>query len=216
VAVLFLFWHWEFIGEFLTKSGFLRPTDFLPNLSWGIITLLGGHLLTLVNCMAMFILVLATLEVDAIDAGSILDNLLLVPAILMLKINALEVVFVSHRKIINSITDPVSYSCTSLYSVGLLHHLILYVLHQCAHQLSHVEALTVLRLLDDSGAVFLVDVAALLHLLSVASLLLIGHTLVLINSALYIVTIILVFNFIHFIRSVVVLVDRLFIAPRTK
>ena len=77
----------------------MRLTDFLPHLSWGIITLLGGHPLTLVNCMAMFILVLATLKVDPIDTGSILDNLLLVPTILMLKINALEVVFVSHLKI---------------------------------------------------------------------------------------------------------------------
>merc|ERR1711862_785917 len=98
-------------------------------------------------------------------------NLLLVPAVLVLKINTLEVILSGNIQIIHSITDPISDSGTSLYSVSFIHHLVLDVLHQLADQLSHIEALPVLRLVDDRCAVLLVDVLALFDLLSVAGLL---------------------------------------------
>merc|ERR1711982_111045 len=203
VAVLLLFWHWKFVGELFTESGVLGPASFFSHLSWCIITLLLGHLLALDSSLAILILVLATLKVDPVHAGPVLDDLLLVPAVLMLKINALEVVLGSHIQIIHSITDPISNSGTSLHGVGLVHHLVLNVLHQLAHQLSHIKALSVLRLLDDRGAVLLVDVLALFNLLGVACLLYIWKTFILINSALYRMTVILVFDFIHFILRVI-------------
>jgi len=160
---------------------------------------------------------LATFKVDAEDAGPVLDNLLFVPTILVLQINTLEVIPGSHSKIIHSITDSVSNSGTSLHGVGLVHHLVLDVLHELAHQFSHVEALSVLRLLDDRGTVLFVDILAVLCLVSVAGLLLVGQTLILVNSALYRVAVILVFNLINFIRRIVVLVNRWLIgAPVTK
>merc|ERR1719508_743174 len=124
-----------------------------------------------------------TFKVDPVHAGPVLHNLLLVPAVLVLKINALEVVLGSHIQIIHSITDPISNSGTSLHGVGLVHHLVLNVLHQLTYQLSHIKALSVLRLLDDRGAVLLVDVLALFNLLGVACLLYIRQTFILINSA---------------------------------
>merc|ERR1739845_217358 len=207
----------EFVGELLTESGVYRLASFFPHLSWSVIALLLGHLLTLNSSFAILILVLATLKVDAEHAGPVLNNLLLVPAGLMLKINTLEVILSGHIQIIHSITDPISNSGTSLYSVGLIHHLVLDVLHQLADQLSHIEALPVLRLVDDRGAVLLVDVLALFDLLSVAGLLDVWQAFVLVYSALYWVTIILVLDLIHFILRVVVRIYRmLVVASRTK
>jgi len=217
VAVLFLLWHWEFVGELFTEPRVLGLADLFPHLSWSIITLLGGYFLTLDSSLTILVLMLATFKVDAEDAGPVLDNLLFVPTILVLQINTLEVIPGSHSKIIHSITDSVSNSGTSLHGVGLVHHLVLDVLHELAHQFSHVEALSVLRLLDDRGTVLFVDILAVLCLVSVAGLLLVGQTLILVNSALYRVAVILVFNLINFIRRIVVLVNRWLIgAPVTK
>merc|ERR1711942_252250 len=171
VTVLLLLGHGEFVGELLTESGVYRLASFFPHLSWSVIALLLWHLLALDRSLAILILVLATLKVDAEDTGPVLNNLLLVPAVLVLKINTLEVILSGHIQIIHSITDPISNSGASLHGVGLIHHLILDVLHQLADQLSHIEALPVLRLVDDRGAVLLVDVLALFDLLSVAGLL---------------------------------------------
>merc|ERR1739845_173431 len=207
----------EFVGELLTESGVYRLASFFPHLSWSVIALLLGHLLTLNSSFAILILVLATLKVDAEHAGPVLNNLLLVPAVLVLKINTLEVILTGHIQIIHSITDPISNSGASLYSVGLIHHLVLDVLHQLADQLSHIEALPVLRLADDRGAVLLVDVLALFDLLSVAGLLDVWQAFVLVYSALYWVTIILVLDLIHFILRVVVRIYRMLVmASRTK
>merc|ERR1739845_150738 len=161
----------EFVGELLTESGVYRLASFFSHLSWGVIALLLGNLLALDSSLAILILVLATLKVDAEHTSPVLDNLLLVPAVLVLKINTLEVILSGHIQIIHSITDPICHSGASLHGVSFIHHLVLDVLHQLTDQLSHIEALPVLRLIDDRGAVLLVDVLALFDLLSVASLL---------------------------------------------
>merc|ERR1740131_77686 len=134
VTVLLLLGHWEFVGELLTESGVNRLASFFPHLSWSVITLFLGHLLTLDSSLAILILVLATLKVDAEHTGSVLNNFLLVPAVLVLQINTLEVILSGHIQIIHSITDPISNSGTSLHGVGLIHHLVLDVLHQLADQ----------------------------------------------------------------------------------
>merc|ERR1739845_77724 len=207
----------EFVGELLTESGVYRLASFFSHLSWGVIALLLGNLLTLNSSLAILILVLATLKVDAEHTGPVLDNLFLVPAVLVLQINTLEVILSGHIQIIHSITDPISNSGASLHSVSFIHHLVLDVLHQLADQLSHIEALPVLRLIDDRGAVLLVDILALFDLLIVASLLDVWQAFVLVYSALYWVTIILVLDLIHFILRVVVRIYRmLVVASRTK
>ena len=100
----------------------------------------------------------------------------------------------TYRKIIHSITDPISDSGTPLNSIGFLHHLILNILHQLTHQLSHIKALPILKLINDSCAVLVKHILAQLLLLGEASLLYIWNTLVLVHSALYWVTVFFVSN----------------------
>merc|ERR1711971_1067552 len=116
-----------------------------------------------------------------------------------------------------TVSQILSVTLVHMHGVGLVHHLVLDVLHELAQQFSHVEALSVLRLLDDRGTFLFVDILAVLCLVSVAGLLLVGQTLILVNSTLYRVAVILVFNLINFIRRIVVLVNRWLIgAPVTK
>ena len=63
-------------------------------LSGGIVALLGWSLLASHGSLAVLGLVLAAVEVHGEDAGPVLDNFLLVPAVLVVNVHALEVVLV--------------------------------------------------------------------------------------------------------------------------
>ena len=76
-------------------------------LSWGIVALLGWSLLASNSSLAVHRLVLAAVEVDGEDAGSVLDDLLLVPAVLVVDVHALEVVLGGDGQIVHSVADSV-------------------------------------------------------------------------------------------------------------
>ncbi len=61
-------------------------------LSGSVIALLGWDLFTLNSTLAILVLVLSTVKVYREDASPVLDNLVLVPAVLVLQVNTLEVV----------------------------------------------------------------------------------------------------------------------------
>ena len=67
-------------------------------LSWSIIALLGWNLITVYRSLTIQILVLATLKINRIDTRPVLNNLILIPAILVREINTLVIILRRHLK----------------------------------------------------------------------------------------------------------------------
>merc|ERR1719365_309925 len=201
MAVLLLNGAGELVGELLAVLACLGLTDLLLDLSGGVVALLGGSLLTLDRALAVVRLGLLAVKVHGENAGTVLDHFILIPAVLVVNINTLEVILGGLGQIVDSVTHPVGHPGASLHGVSFVHHLVLDALSQGAHQLGHVEALPLLKLVDDGGAVLLEHLLALLLLLGQASLLHVGQALILVDDLLHGVAIILVARFIHLVRG---------------
>merc|ERR1712134_42789 len=209
VAVLLLHGVGELVGELFTVLAGLGFADLLLDLPGGVVALLGGSLLALDRALAVIRFLLLAVKVHGEDTGTVLHHLVLVPAVLIINIHALEVILGRLGQIVDSVTHPVGHPGAPLHGVGLVHHLVLNALGQRAHQLGHVEALPLFELVDNRGAVLLVHVLALLLLLGEASLLHVGQALVLVDNLLDGVAVILVARFVHLVRGRVLGVHRL-------
>ena len=157
VAVLLLHGVGEVVGELLAPLAGPGLAQLLLHLPGGVVALLGGDLLAGDAALAVLGLALAAVTVDREDTGLILGG---------------------YSQVIHGIAHPVIDLSAPLHGVLLLHHLVLDGLGQLAYKLSHIEALPLLELVDDSGAVLLEDILAELFLLGVASLLHVGHALI--------------------------------------
>merc|ERR1719432_557654 len=91
VTVLLLRGDGELICELLAVFRVAGFTELLMDLSWSIIALLGWNLITVYRSLTIKILELATLKVNRIDTRPVLDNLILIPAILVREINTLVI-----------------------------------------------------------------------------------------------------------------------------
>merc|ERR1719370_832625 len=209
VAVLLLHGVGELVGELLAVLAGLGLADLLLHLPGGVVALLGGSLLALDRALAVVRFLLLAVKVHGEDAGTIFHHLILVPAVLVVNIHALEVVLGGLGQVVNGVTHPVGHSGTPLHSVRLVHHLVLDALGQRAHQLGHIEALPLLELVDDGGAVLLVHLLALLLLLGKAGLLHIGQAPILVDNLLHGVTVILVARLVHLVGGGVAGIHRL-------
>jgi len=128
----------------------------------------------------------------------------------------LEIILGRLGQIIDGVAHPVSHPGAPLHGIGLIHHLVLDAFGKLAHQLSHIETLPLLKLVDDGSAVLLEHLLALLLLLGEAGLLHVGQALVLIDYLLHRVAVILVTRLVHLIRSRVARIHRLvFLISRT-
>merc|ERR1712168_250607 len=209
VAVLLLHGVGELVGELLAVLAGLGLADLLLDLPGGVVALLGGSLLALDRSLAVVRLPLLAVEIYGEDAGTVLHHLVLVPAVLVVYVDALKVILGGLGQIVDGVTHAVRHSGAPLHGVGLIHHLVLDALGQGAHQLSHIKALPLLELVDDGGAVLLEHLLALLLLLSQASLLHVGQALVLVDDLLHGVTVILVARLVHLLRGGVAGIHRL-------
>merc|ERR1712002_960620 len=209
VAVLLLHGEGELVGELLAVLAGLGLADLLLDFPGGVVALLGGRPFALDSSLAVEGLLLLAVEIHGEDTGAILHSLILVPTVLVVDIHALKVILGGLGQIVDGVAHPVSHPGAPLHGVGLVHHLVLDALGQGAHQLGHVEALPLLELVDDGGAVLLVHVLALLLLLGEAGLLHVGQALVLVDNLLHGVTVILIPRFVDLIRSRVIRVNRL-------
>merc|ERR1712002_1059921 len=207
VAVLLLHGVGELVGELLAVLAGLGLADLLLDLPWGVIALLGRSLLALDRALAVVGFLLLAVKVHREDAGTVLNHLIFIPAVLIVNIHALEVILGGLGQIVDSVTHPISHPGAPLHGVGLVHHLVLDALGQRTHQLSHVEAFPLLELVDDGGAVLLEHVLTLLPLLGEASLLHVGQALVLVDNLLDGMAIILVARFVHLVGAGVAGID---------
>merc|ERR1719391_1915635 len=154
VAVLLLNRVGELVGELLAVLAGLGLADLLLDLPGGVVALLGWSLLALDRTLAVVGFLLLAVEVNGEDAGTVLHNLILIPTVLIINVDALKVILGGLGQIVDSVAHPVSHPGAPLHGVRLIHHLVLDALGQRAHQLSHVEALPLLELIDDGGTVF--------------------------------------------------------------
>ena len=178
MAVLLLHGVGEVVGELLAPLAGPGLAQLLLHLPGSVVALLGGDLLAGDAAFAILGLVLAAVKVNREDTGPVLDHLLLLPAVRVLNVHALELILGGYSQVIHGVAHPVIDLSAPLHGVLLLHHLVLDGLGQLAYKLSHIEALPLLELVDDSGAVLLEDILAELFLLGVASLLHVGHALI--------------------------------------
>merc|ERR1712168_713740 len=209
VAVLLLHGVGELVGELLTVLAGLGLANLLLDLPGGVVALLGGSLLTLDRALAVVRLLLLAVKVNREDTGTVLHHFILVPAVLVVDIHTLEIILGGLGQVVDCVTHPISHPSAPLHGVGLVHHLVLDALGQGAHQLGHVKALPLLKLVDDGGAVLLVHLLALLLLLGEASLLHVGQAPVLVDDLLHGVAVILIACFVHLIGRGVTGIHRL-------
>merc|ERR1711875_35530 len=87
VAVLLLHRVGKLVGELLAVLAHPRLAHLLTDLARCVVALLGGHLVAADAALAVLVLCLPALKVDAEDAGAVLHNLLLVPAVLVLHVD---------------------------------------------------------------------------------------------------------------------------------
>merc|ERR1719398_311599 len=202
VAVLLLHGEGNLIGELLAPLVSTGLAQLLAHLPGGVVALLGWSLLASHGSLAVLGLVLVAVEVDGEDAGPVLDDLLLVPAVLVVNVHALEVVLGGDGQVVHGVTDAVRHLSAPLYSVGFVDHLVLHVLPELADELSHVEALPLLVLINHGGTVLLEHALAQFLLLGEAGLLYVGDTLVHVGQLLHGVAVILVGRLVHLVRGV--------------
>ena len=107
VAVLLLHGEGNLVGELLAPLVSTGLAQLLAHLPGGVVALLGWSLLASHGSLAVLGLVLAAVEVDGEDAGPVLDNLLLVPAVLVVNVHALEVVLGGDGQVVHGVTDAV-------------------------------------------------------------------------------------------------------------
>jgi hypothetical protein len=119
-------------------------------------------------------LVLAAVKIVAELAYNVLDHLLFHPAVIVLQLDALEVVFACFGYVIYGVADPVGDLGALLHVVRLAHRVVGNNLLQVALKLSDVA-------LNDGCAVLLLDLPAALLLLGEAHLLHVGIALVHVN-----------------------------------
>merc|ERR1719204_515175 len=92
VAVLLLHGVGELVGELLAVLAGLGLADLLLDLPGGVVALLGGRLLALDRALAVVGFLLLAVEVNGEDAGTVLHNLILIPAVLVVNVHALEII----------------------------------------------------------------------------------------------------------------------------
>merc|ERR1719283_530571 len=208
VTVLLLHWVREIISELLAVLARAWLAYILANLTWSVVAFLGWYLITFNAVLAILWLDLATLKVNRENACTIFDNKLLVPAVDVVHINTLKVILGGDGQIVHSVTHPIFSAGAPLDKVIFLNYFIVLSLHKAAHQLGHLETFPLFILFNDRGAILFMYIITLFFLLSVASLLYVWHTLVLIHKLVHVVTIFKVTRFAHFIRSIMVRLDR--------
>merc|ERR1711931_205702 len=92
MAVLLLHGVGELVGELLAVLAGLGLADLLLDLPGGVVALLGGSLLALDRSLAVVRLPLLAVEIYGEDAGTVLHHLVLVPAVLVVYVDALKVI----------------------------------------------------------------------------------------------------------------------------
>merc|ERR1719391_1740983 len=92
VAVLLLDRVGELVGELLAVLAGLGLTDLLLDLPGGVVALLGRSLLALDRALAVVGFLLLAVEVHGEDAGTVLHHLILIPAVLVVDVDTLEVI----------------------------------------------------------------------------------------------------------------------------
>merc|ERR1719283_109350 len=208
LTVLLLHWVREIISKLLAVLARAWLAYILANLTWSVVAFFGRYLITLNAVLAIFRLDLATLEVDGENACTIFDNKLFVPTVNVVHINTLKVILGGDGQIVHSVTHPIFSAGAPLDKEFFLYYFVVQSLHKAANELSHLETFPLFILFNDRGTILFVYIIALFFLLSVASLLYIWHTLVLVHKLVHVVTIFKVTRFAHFIRSIMVRLDR--------
>merc|ERR1712168_98834 len=92
VAVLLLHGVGELVGELLAVLAGLGLADLLLDLPGSVVALLSGSLLALDRALAVVRLPLLAVEVHREDAGTVLHHLVLIPAVLVVNVDALEII----------------------------------------------------------------------------------------------------------------------------
>ena len=138
VTVLLLHWVREIIGKFLAILARAWLAYILANLTWSVVAFFGRYFITLNAVLAIFRLDLATLEVHGEDACTIFDDKLLVPAVHVVHINTLKVIFGGDGQIEHRVTHPIFSASAPLYYVIFLNYFVVLSLHKTAHQLGHL------------------------------------------------------------------------------
>merc|ERR1719153_1770674 len=113
VAVLLLHGMRELVGELLAVLAYTWLAHLFPDLAWSIVALLGWHLVTVDATLTILWLALTALEVNRENAGSVLDDLFLVPTVLVLHVDTLEIIPCRYGQIVHSVAHPVRGSCAA-------------------------------------------------------------------------------------------------------
>merc|ERR1719504_335332 len=183
VAVLFLHWEGEDVGELLTISVDICLAHFNLDLSGDVVAILlwcprTDNLLLAITIILGALLPLAV-ELHGVGAGHVVDHLLLHEAVRGLHVAALVVILGGGVYLEGGVTHPVLPSEAPLHLVGLLQGLVVDGLDQAADQLIHIEADSFNIGLDDSSTVLVLLGDAMFLILSPASLLSVRLALVL-------------------------------------
>ena len=105
VAVLLLHGEGNLVSELLASLVSTGLAQLLAHLPGGVVARLGRSLLASHSSLAVLGLVLAAVKVNGEDAGPVLNNLFLVPAILGIYVHALEVILGGDVQVVHGVTD---------------------------------------------------------------------------------------------------------------
>merc|ERR1711887_285088 len=193
MAVLLLYREGEDVGEFLAIPVDISLTNLNLDLTGNVVAALCWPLST-DNSLRSIAIILGALvplavELYGVGAGHVVDNLFLHVAVRCLNIGALVVILGGHVDLVGGVAHPVLPCEAPLDLVGLLQRLIVDSLHQIADKLIHVKANTFDLSLDNPSAVVEQPGSTRLLVLSVASPLGVGLTLVLEHHLLHHVTV---------------------------
>merc|ERR1719504_15785 len=193
VAVLFLHWEGEDVGELLTISVDICLAHFNLDLSGDVVAILlwcprTDNLLLAITIILGALLPLAV-ELHSVGAGHVVDHLLLHEAVRSLHVAALIVILSGGVYLVGGITHTVLPSEAPLDLVGLLQGLVVDGLHQVADQLIDIEADSFNISLDDSSTVLVLLGDTMFLILGPASLLSVGLALVLEDNFLHLVAV---------------------------
>merc|ERR1712126_83430 len=124
VAVLLLDRNRILVGKFLAVFTDTRLARLLADNTGRVVAFFRGHLVTVDTVFAIFILRFSTLEINGKRTRTVFHHLLLVPAVIVIDVDALEVVLCRDSQVVDSITDAFRRACAPEYSVGFLHDVV--------------------------------------------------------------------------------------------
>merc|ERR1719184_476931 len=157
VAVLFLHWEGEDIGELLAVPVDIGLAHLDLDLSRNVVAILfvllvADHTLGTVPVVLGAFVPLAVKH-HGVRAGNIVDHLLLHVAIRRLQVSALVIILRGHVDLVCCVTNPVLARKAPLNLVGFLQGLVVDGLNKVAYQLVHIKADTLNVSLDYPCAV---------------------------------------------------------------